>query len=121
MTAIDVSVADFDVPWFAPAPGDLAACLDADPDLFFADDPNQIAAAKAYCAECPVRLECLVGALRRAEPHGVWGGELFDGGTVIARKRPRGRPRKEDPAANSEAADRRLAADIAQLVASYAA
>jgi len=24
----------------------------------------------------------------------VWGGEIFDHGVVIARKRPRGRPRK---------------------------
>jgi WhiB family transcriptional regulator, redox-sensing transcriptional regulator len=25
----------------------------------------------------------------------VWGGEILDRGTVIARKRPRGRPRKD--------------------------
>ena len=37
---------------------------------------------------------CLAGALDRAEPWGVWGGEIFDRGVVIARKRPRGRPRK---------------------------
>ena len=34
------------------------------------------------------------GALERREPWGVWGGELFDAGRVIPRKRPRGRPRK---------------------------
>ncbi|MBR7560709.1 WhiB family transcriptional regulator, partial [Mycobacterium tuberculosis] len=27
-------------------------------------------------------------------PWGVWGGEIFERGAVIARKRPRGRPRK---------------------------
>ncbi len=37
--------------------------------------------------------ECLAGALERREPWGVWGGELFVSGVVVARKRPRGRPR----------------------------
>jgi WhiB family redox-sensing transcriptional regulator len=34
----------------------------------------------------------------RAEPWGVWGGEIFERGAVVPRKRPRGRPRKEDVA-----------------------
>ena len=38
---------------------------------------------------------CLEGALERREPWGVWGGEIFDAGHVIARKRARGRPRKD--------------------------
>ncbi len=45
--------------------------------------------------ECPIRRECLNAALERQEPWGVWGGEILDRGTVIARKRPRGRPRKD--------------------------
>jgi WhiB family redox-sensing transcriptional regulator len=32
--------------------------------------------------------------VERREPHGVWGGEIFDQGSVIAVKRPRGRPPK---------------------------
>jgi WhiB family redox-sensing transcriptional regulator len=55
--------------------------------------------AKALCLECPVRTECLAGALDRREPWGVWGGELFLQGAVIPRKRPRGRPRKNEVAA----------------------
>ena len=55
--------------------------------------------AKALCLDCPVRAECLAGALERREPWGVWGGELFLQGVVIPRKRPRGRPRKNDVAA----------------------
>ena len=55
-------------------------------------------AAKALCLGCPVRAECLAGALDRREPWGVWGGELFLQGVVIPRKRPRGRPRKNEPA-----------------------
>ncbi|MHB1498966.1 MAG: WhiB family transcriptional regulator [Acidimicrobiales bacterium] len=30
--------------------------------------------AKAVCATCPVRRECLEYALRIREPHGIWGG-----------------------------------------------
>lgn len=30
--------------------------------------------AKAICAECRVRSECLQYAVRTCEPHGVWGG-----------------------------------------------
>ena len=38
--------------------------------------------------------QCLAEALNRAEPWGVWGGEILDRGSIVARKRPRGRPRK---------------------------
>ncbi len=64
------------------------------PDLFFAENPRDIRQAKALCGGCPVRSACLAGALQRGEPCGVWGGELFLHGVVIAGKRPRGRPRK---------------------------
>lgn len=30
--------------------------------------------AKAFCAICPVRVECLEYAVRIREPYGVWGG-----------------------------------------------
>ena len=70
-------------------------CRVEDPELWFAERPAQLEQAKAYCAECPVRAACLAGALDRGEPWGVWGGEIFERGVVIARKRPRGRPRKE--------------------------
>ena len=73
---------------------DELPCRVADPDLWFAESPAQLEEAKALCAECPIRVACLSAALDRAEPWGVWGGEIFDQGVVIARKRPRGRPRK---------------------------
>jgi hypothetical protein len=41
-----------------------------------------------------MRDKCLQGALSRAEPCGVWGGELFDEGQVIQSKRTPGRPAK---------------------------
>jgi len=37
--------------------------------------------------------EGLQGALSRKEPCGIWGGELFEDGVVIAAKRLPGRPR----------------------------
>ncbi|WP_422334847.1 WhiB family transcriptional regulator [Rhodococcus sp. (in: high G+C Gram-positive bacteria)] len=69
-------------------------CRADDPDLWFADSPHELEQAKALCASCPIRSRCLDAALDRREPWGVWGGEIFDQGAVVARKRPRGRPRK---------------------------
>jgi WhiB family transcriptional regulator, redox-sensing transcriptional regulator len=69
-------------------------CRVEDPELWFAETPAQLELAKSFCTDCPVREACLAGALQRAEPWGVWGGEIFERGAVIARKRPRGRPRK---------------------------
>jgi len=70
-------------------------CRVQDPELWFAETPAELEVAKSFCQGCPVRAACLTGALQRREPWGVWGGEIFERGTVIARKRPRGRPRKE--------------------------
>jgi WhiB family transcriptional regulator, redox-sensing transcriptional regulator len=69
-------------------------CQVQDPELWFAESPVALERAKSFCRECPVRAACLTGALERREPWGVWGGEIFERGTVLAHKRPRGRPRK---------------------------
>jgi WhiB family redox-sensing transcriptional regulator len=74
-------------------------CRINDPELFFAESPADVEFAKALCLTCPVRDECLAGALERQEPWGVWGGQLLVAGVVVARKRPRGRPRKCEAAA----------------------
>jgi hypothetical protein len=56
-----------------------AACLSADSELFFPTaeagplHEAQVAAAKAVCARCPVRVECLDEALVRI-PDGIAGG-----------------------------------------------
>lgn len=70
-------------------------CRAVDPDLFFAESPADVERAKALCVPCPAQSACLLAALDRQEPWGVWGGELILAGTIQARKRPRGRPRKE--------------------------
>ena len=71
----------------------------SDPDLFFAESPVDVELAKSLCGGCPVRAMCLAGAVERREPWGVWGGELFIRGEIVARKRARGRPRKDEVAA----------------------
>jgi WhiB family transcriptional regulator, redox-sensing transcriptional regulator len=82
---------------FEPVPlADDLPCRSTDPELFFAESPVDVEAAKEVCAQCPIREACLAGALERKEPWGVWGGELLVQGIVVARKRPRGRPRKID-------------------------
>jgi len=68
-------------------------CHNSNPELFFSEKSDEISVAKSLCGGCPVRKECLKGALSRQEPCGVWGGELFEDGQVIARKRMPGRPR----------------------------
>jgi WhiB family transcriptional regulator, redox-sensing transcriptional regulator len=56
-----------------------AACRGADPELFYpvgtaGPAQQQVDAAKAICAHCPVQNACLDWALRVGEAHGVWGG-----------------------------------------------
>lgn len=59
-----------------------AACRGADANLFFAPPHQETkeerqgreSQAKAICARCPVRRQCLDHALATREPYGVWGG-----------------------------------------------
>ena len=62
--------------------------------LFFSEDLGEIADAKRICAECPVMAQCLEQAIVNQEPWGVWGGQLFLNGRMLAVKRRRGRPPK---------------------------
>ena len=57
----------------------LAACRHADPELFFpvsASGPclDQVTRAKAICAGCRVKRQCLAFALGTRQEHGVWAG-----------------------------------------------
>ncbi len=56
-----------------------AACRDSDADLFFPAGEtgaalDQAEAARAVCARCPVRPECLAFALQTNQEAGIWGG-----------------------------------------------
>ena len=109
MTITEVEIEQHDrVPFIAeigetsngvPVTGDWtqdAACrtVPGASDLFFSEEVPEIIAAKRICAECPVIAPCLEAAIERREPCGVWGGQLFDNGQIIHRKRRRGRPPK---------------------------
>jgi WhiB family redox-sensing transcriptional regulator len=81
----------------SPAVRADAACNDLQGSLagiFFSEELQDIAAAKGICATCPVMLECLEGAVTRHEPWGVWGGQMFINGRILASKRRVGRPPK---------------------------
>lgn len=79
-------------------------CHTADPQMYFSEDELAIAEAKSLCGGCPVRTQCLEGALSRKEPAGVWGGELFEDGRMITRKRKAGRPSAIEVAAREVSA-----------------
>lgn len=58
---------------------DRAACRDEDPELFFpisetGPGAEQVRRAKAVCAQCPVRSECLKYAMDSGLDYGVFGG-----------------------------------------------
>jgi WhiB family transcriptional regulator, redox-sensing transcriptional regulator len=84
-----------------------AACLSADPDLFFPISTTgaavrQIERAKKICSGCTVRQECLEFALTHDQVYGIWGGS-----TAEDRQRARRRRRR---AAAAAAAKRTVAA-----------
>jgi WhiB family transcriptional regulator, redox-sensing transcriptional regulator len=55
---------------------DAAACQSCDPELFhpFPKDRGAIDAARAICAGCAIRLDCLALALSIPDAQGIWGG-----------------------------------------------
>jgi WhiB family transcriptional regulator, redox-sensing transcriptional regulator len=62
---------------------DGAACLHAEPDLFFPIGTTgpalrQVDEAKRVCLACPVRTPCLHWALSQEILSGIWGGTTED-------------------------------------------
>lgn len=66
----------------------FAACRGMDPNLFFPGRGEDPGPAKAVCAGCPVRLECLDHALANGEKHGVFGGTSERERRRLRRSRP---------------------------------
>jgi WhiB family transcriptional regulator, redox-sensing transcriptional regulator len=64
------------------------------PCLSFSNLSAELNLAKVFCRACPRRRRSLAGALERAGPTGVWGGEILEHGRIIESKRPRGQPRE---------------------------
>lgn len=75
-------------------------CAEADPDAFFPvddfDSPSVNArtaphyanerAAKAVCSQCPLKIECLVYALKTGQ-QGIWGGTTENDRRQLRRRR----------------------------------
>jgi WhiB family redox-sensing transcriptional regulator len=75
-------------------------CYKHDPEMMFPDAGRGVLsvgerAAKQVCKVCPIRDQCLQGALDREEPHGVWGGMTEQERRVILSKRARDEQRKK--------------------------
>jgi len=94
-TAAEIRLADVELGGQDATGLSLVLPCTEDPELFFAESPQDVEQAKALCRGCRARLACLAGALERGEPWGVWGGELLMRGAIVPGKRPRGRPRKD--------------------------
>ena len=79
----------------AQARTNAVPCRTYDADLWFAEDQASTDKAQRLCQRCPLQAACLSEALARQEPAGVWGGELFERGQIVAAHKPKGRPRKD--------------------------
>ena len=51
-----------------------ARCTEVDPEIFFPERGGSSKAARAVCADCQVRAQCLEYALNNKEQFGIWGG-----------------------------------------------
>jgi WhiB family redox-sensing transcriptional regulator len=87
------TTADYLAEWWS-----LAACRSADPDLFFpivtsGPAQAQIRRAKAVCARCVVRHDCLRYALAAGPVQGVWGGTSEEERRLLRRREQKARAR----------------------------
>lgn len=75
---------------------DRANCIGVKTEVFFPDsaNPSKTLWAKDICRGCPVKAECLEGALERRERFGVWGGLSTGERGILLRNRAR-RARRE--------------------------
>jgi WhiB family redox-sensing transcriptional regulator len=69
----------------------LAACRDAEPEVFFpisatTASRDTVQRAKAVCTSCPVQSQCLRYALRHRQEQGIWGGLTEDERRLLSRR-----------------------------------
>jgi WhiB family transcriptional regulator, redox-sensing transcriptional regulator len=88
-----------------------AACSAADPELFFPISTSgpavgQVAQAKAVCARCQIRQECLDYALEAGSVRGIWGGTTENERRLPRRRRARARLAGERAAGSGAGATR---------------
>jgi WhiB family redox-sensing transcriptional regulator len=68
---------------------DYAACTGQSTHLFYPSKHHKADRAKAICARCPVRQQCLDEAIARADHNGIWGGCSPEERKLISRARRR--------------------------------
>jgi len=101
----------------------LAACRHVNPDLFFPASVTgpgraQAAGAKAVCARCPVRRDCLRYALAAGSVQGVWGGMSEEERRLLRQREAKARVRaarrlgRRAPASSAAAASSAAPADV---------
>ncbi len=73
-TSIDQSLPDLSELLGRPESTERGVCRGEDPAVFLPSLGANAAKARAICASCAVRQECLAYALADPESAGVWGG-----------------------------------------------
>lgn len=58
-----------DAPWMSEG-----LCRQGNPDIWMSTKQADQRRAASICMDCKQRITCLEYAMRRKEPHGVWGG-----------------------------------------------
>lgn len=68
-----------------------ASCAGLESSIFYPPTDEESGHAKAVCAECPVRQDCLEFAITVREKEGVWGGATAAERQRLVRRRRRER------------------------------
>lgn len=82
MGRVDVNTVLANTHFMPPDWRDDAACLGTDPDIFWADEDEQMRPARLryvtsiFCDRCPVRQQCYDYA-KTNQLLGIWGGRWF--------------------------------------------
>jgi len=74
----------------APDFPDALCAQSPDPDLWFAETPDEVATAKAICRRCPALEACAIYALSQPDTVGIWGATDDSDRERLAKKTPHG-------------------------------
>lgn len=106
-------------PWMA-----AAACTGVDPAVFFPVQGGNYPTARAVCAPCGVRGECLTYALDVGETSGIWGGlnphQRATLAAAVPRRRTTGAPARSGDARAAVAAALAEAEILARVLTAHA-
>ena len=66
-------------------------------DIWLSTRTDEAEKAKSFCNKCPIKVECLTGAIERGEEWGIWGGQIIYKGKLTDHFVPSGRKKKPKP------------------------